>query len=175
MNMQKGNFLVANDLLKCPVLTAWINRGNDSFVSVGNEKCIANKHSVKQQIMATKKATSIDEYIAGFPKETQKLLQQIRAMIKNTVPAAEETISYAIPTFTLNNTYLIYFAGYKNHISIYPVPTGNAAFEKEIAGYKSGKGTAQFSLEKPLPVNLIIKIIKYSLKQNLKKQKSDLE
>lgn len=119
--------------------------------------------------MATKKAASIDEYIAGFPSETQKVLRQIRATIKNTVPAAEETISYAMPTFTLNNTYLIYFAGYKNHVSIYPVPRGNAAFEKEIARYKSGKGTVQFSLESPLPVNLIIKIIKYSLKENLKK------
>jgi len=125
--------------------------------------------------MPTKKAATISEYIAGFPKETQKLLQQIRAMIKDTATGAEETISYAIPAFTLNKTYLIYFAGYKNHVSIYPAPTGNAAFEKEVAKYKTGKGTYQFSLEKPLPVNLIIKIIKFRLKENLKKMKSGNE
>ena len=122
--------------------------------------------------MAAKKAASIDEYIAGFPKETQKILEQVRATIKNTVPDAEETISYAIPAFTLNKTYLVYFAGYKHHISLYPAPTGNEAFEKEIAAYKSGKGTVQFPLNKPLPLDLITKVIKYRLKENLKQQKS---
>jgi uncharacterized protein YdhG (YjbR/CyaY superfamily) len=122
--------------------------------------------------MATKKPASIDEYIAAFPKETQKVLQQVRATIKNTVPDAEETISYAIPAFTLNKTYLVYFAGYKNHISLYPAPTGNEAFEKEIAAYRSGKGTVQFQLDQPLPVNLVTKIVKYRLKENLKKQKT---
>ena len=122
--------------------------------------------------MATKKPASIDEYIAAFPKETQKVLQQVRATIKNTVPDAEETISYAIPAFTLNKTYLVYFAGYKNHISLYPAPTGNEAFEKEIAAYRSGKGTVQFQRDQPLPVNLVTKIVKYRLKENLKKQKA---
>ncbi|HKZ66036.1 MAG TPA: DUF1801 domain-containing protein, partial [Chitinophagaceae bacterium] len=92
--------------------------------------------------------------------------------IKNTVPDAEETISYAIPAFNLNKTYLVYFAGYKNHISLYPAPTGNETFEKEIAAYKSGKGTLQFPLDKPLPLSLITKIVKYRLKENLKQQKS---
>jgi uncharacterized protein YdhG (YjbR/CyaY superfamily) len=119
--------------------------------------------------MATKKAASMDEYIAGFPKETQKILEQVRAIIKNAAPDAEETISYAIPTFTMNKTYLVYFAGYKNHISLYPSPAGNEAFEKEIAGYRSGKGTVQFPLDKPLPINLITKIVKYRIKENLKK------
>jgi uncharacterized protein YdhG (YjbR/CyaY superfamily) len=122
--------------------------------------------------MPTKKAASIDEYIAGFPKETQKVLQEIRAMIKDAATGAEETISYAIPAFMLNNTYLVYFAGYKNHVSIYPAPTGNATFEKEVAKYKTGKGTYQFSLDKPLPVTTISKIISYRIKENLKKQKS---
>ena len=121
--------------------------------------------------MITKKPASIDEYIAGFPKETQKMLEQVRATIKNTAPDAEETISYAIPTFTLNKTYLVYFAGFKNHISLYPAPTGNEAFEKEISGYKSGKGTVQFLLDKPLPIKLITKIVKYRMKENIKKQK----
>ncbi len=118
--------------------------------------------------MATKKPVSIDEYIAGFPKETQKVLEQVRAIIKNTAPDTEETISYAIPTFTMNKKYLIYFAGYKNHISLYPAPTGNASFEKEIKPYRSGKGTVQFPLDKPLPIDLIKRIVKYRMKENLK-------
>lgn len=118
--------------------------------------------------MATKKPVSIDEYIAGFPKETQKVLEQVRAIIKNTAPDTEETISYAIPTFTMNKKYLIYFAGYKNHLSLYPAPTGNAYFEKEIKPYRSGKGTVQFPLDKPLPIDLIKRIVKYRMNENLK-------
>ena len=118
--------------------------------------------------MATKKPASMDEYIAGFPKETQKVLKEIRAIIGNTAPDAEETISYAIPTFTMNKKYLVYFAGYKNHVSLYPAPTGNASFEKEIKPYRSGKGTAQFQLGKPLPTDLIKRIVKYRMKENLK-------
>jgi uncharacterized protein YdhG (YjbR/CyaY superfamily) len=83
--------------------------------------------------MATKKAASIDEYFAGFPAETQKVLEQVREIIKNIVPAAEETISYAMPAFTINKTYLVYMSGYKNHIGLYPAPPGDEAFEKEIA------------------------------------------
>ncbi|MEP7376391.1 MAG: DUF1801 domain-containing protein [Chitinophagaceae bacterium] len=122
--------------------------------------------------MATKKPAGIDEYIAGFPGKTRHVLQQVRAIIKNTAPHAEETISYAIPTFTINKVYLVYFAGYKNHISLYPAPGGNAAFEKEIKPYRSGKSTVQFVLDKPLPVNLIIKIVKYRMKENLERQKA---
>jgi len=88
----------------------------------------------------------------------QKVLQHIRATIKKTAPGAKETISYAIPTFTLNKTYLLYFAGYKKHVSLYPAPSGDEAFEKELSAYRSGKGTVQFSLEKPLPLKLITKL-----------------
>ena len=122
--------------------------------------------------MATKKPSSIDEYIAGFPKETQEVLGHIRTIIKKAAPAAEETISYAMPAFTLNKTYLVYFAGYKNHISLYPAPGGNEAFEKEIAAYRSGKGTVQFPLGKVLPIDLITKIVNYRIKENSKQQKS---
>ena len=121
--------------------------------------------------MPTRKPASIDDYIAGFPKETQPVLNQVRDTIKNAVPEAEETISYAIPAFILNKTYLVYFAGYKHHISLYPAPKGNEAFEKEIAGYRSGKGTIQFPLDKPLPLALVTKIVRYNLKENLKRQK----
>jgi uncharacterized protein YdhG (YjbR/CyaY superfamily) len=119
--------------------------------------------------MATPKPKDIDEYIAGFPKETQKILKQIRATIKEAVPQAEESISYAIPTFNLKGHYLIYFAGYKNHIGLYPAPRGNAAFKKELSVYKGGKGTVQFPLDKPMPLNLITRIVKFRVKENSEK------
>ena len=114
-------------------------------------------------------ANNIDEYIAGFPKEIQKTLKLIRAAIKKAAPDAEETISYAIPTFTLNGHYLIYFAGYKNHVSIYPAPRGNENFKDELSQYKGGKGTVQFPLDKPIPLNLLGRIVKFRIKENLKK------
>ena len=117
--------------------------------------------------MKTIKPKDIDEYIAGFPKETQKILEQIRATIKKAAPGAEETISYAIPAFTLKGRYLVYFAGYKNHISLYPAPRGNEAFKKELSVYKGGKGTVQFPLDKPMPLKLITKIVKFRIKKNL--------
>lgn len=115
------------------------------------------------------KPTNIDEYIAGFPKETQKFLEQIRAAIKKAAPDAEETISYAIPTFTLKGNYLVYFAGYKNHISLYPAPRGNEAFKKELSVYKGGKGTVQFPLNQQMPLNLITKIVKFRVNDNVQK------
>ena len=121
--------------------------------------------------MATTKPNNIDEYIAGFPKETQKILEQIRATIKKAAPDAEETVSYAIPTFILKGQYLIYFAGYKNHIGLYPAPRENEAFKKELAVYKGGKGTVQFPLDKPMPLDLITKIVKFRIKKNLEEAK----
>ena len=98
--------------------------------------------------MKSSKPGSIDEYIAGFPEGTQKVLQDIRKTIKQTVPEAEETISYAMPTFTLHKAYLIYFAAFKNHIGLYPAPVGDEAIEKELSVYKSGKSTMRFSLNR---------------------------
>lgn len=114
----------------------------------------------------------IDEYIAGFPPDVQKILQKVRATIRKAAPAAEETISYQIPTFTLNGTYLIYFAGYKKHISIYPAPRGAEQFKKELSAYEGGKGTVQFPLDKPIPFDLITRIVKYKVKENLEKVKA---
>lgn len=114
---------------------------------------------------------SIDEYIGGFPQDTQTMLLLIRKIIKSTVPAAEETISYGMPTFKLNGHYLIYFAGYKKHIGLYPVPN-TREFEKDFSSFKtSGKGTIQFQLNKPLPIDLIKKIVKYRITEVNKKQK----
>ena len=118
------------------------------------------------------KKNDIDKYIDKFPKSTQDKLMQVREIIKSTVTEAEETISYGMPTFKLNGTYLIYFAGYKNHIGIYPVPN-NKEFEEEFSSYKtSGKGTIQFPLDKPIPTNLIKKILEFRVAENLQKVKT---
>jgi uncharacterized protein YdhG (YjbR/CyaY superfamily) len=112
---------------------------------------------------------SIDEYIGTFPKEVQKLLETVRRTIKAAAPKAEEKISYNMPTFLLNGKYLIYFAGWKHHISLYPVPVGSDAFNKEVSKYAAGKGTLQFPLDKPLPLKLITKIVKLRIEDNLEK------
>ena len=91
-------------------------------------------------------AKTIDEYIADYPKDIQKLLQQVRATIKKAAPEAEEKISYGIPTFTLNGN-LVHFGAYEKHIGFYATPTGHQAFKKELSLYKRGKGTAQFPLD----------------------------
>lgn len=121
--------------------------------------------------MTTIKPNNIDDYIAGFPKPTQKFLEQVRLTIKKAAPGAKETISYGIPAFSFKDHYLIYFAAYKNHIGLYPAPRGNEAFKKELSGYKGGKGTVQFPLDKPMPLNLITKIVKFRIKDNLEKAK----
>ena len=117
--------------------------------------------------MATSKPKDIDEYIARFPLDTQAILEQIRVTIKKVVPEAEETISYGIPTFNLKGTYLIYFAAYKNHIGFYPVPGAIEQVDKDFASYKtSGKGTLQFPLNKPIPLDLITKLVKFKVKES---------
>ncbi len=116
--------------------------------------------------MAKKKATSIGEYIDDFPDDTRKVLKRLRAIISKTIPKAEETISYGIPTFKMNDSYVVYFAGFKKHVSVYPTSSGSAAFNKQLAPYRSGQGTAKFELEKPLPEKLIIQIVKQNIKKN---------
>lgn len=120
--------------------------------------------------MIEPKPKDIDEYIGMFPPETQKILQQIRAIIREVVPGANEAISYGIPTFNLNGTYLVYFAAYKKHIGFYPMPARIDEIDKELASYKtSGKGTIQFPLNKPVPFDLITKIVRFKLKENIER------
>ena len=107
----------------------------------------------------------IDEYIAGFPKEIQKLLEQIRNTIKQAAPEAEEAIKYAMPTYVLNGN-LVHFAAFKNHIGFYPVPSGIEAFKQELSVYKGAKGSVQFPLDKPMPLDLITKIVKFRVEEN---------
>lgn len=113
-------------------------------------------------------ARNIDEYIAAFPKDIQKILEGIRTTIRKAAPKAEEAIKYAIPAFTLNGN-LIFFAAYKNHIGLYPAPRGNDAFKKELSAYEGGKGTVQFPLDKPIPHDLIKRIVKFRVQENLEK------
>ncbi len=115
--------------------------------------------------MAESKPTTIDEYIITFSQETQKALQEVRNVIKQIVPEADETISYAIPTFKVNNKVLVHFAAFTNHIGLYAMPTAHEAFKKDFAKYKTGKGSVQFPLNEPLPVELIKKVIKYRIKE----------
>ncbi len=111
---------------------------------------------------------SIDEYIATFPAEIQKILEEIRATIKAAAPEAEEKISYQMPTFTLKGN-LVHFAAFKKHIGFYPVPTGIEKFKKELSVYQGSKGSVQFPLDQPIPYNLIGKIVKFRVKENLTK------
>jgi uncharacterized protein YdhG (YjbR/CyaY superfamily) len=119
--------------------------------------------------LIAKPVTSIDEYFAGFPKEIQKILGQIRSTIEKAAPGAEEKISYAIPTFALNRKNLVHFAAFKNHIGFYPAPTGTDAFKKELSVYKAGKGSVQFPLRQPMPLDLITKIVAFRVKETLQK------
>jgi uncharacterized protein YdhG (YjbR/CyaY superfamily) len=107
------------------------------------------------------KATTIDEYIAEFPPETQARLEEVRALVRELVPEATETIAYAIPTFDLAGTHLVHFAAFAHHIGLYPTPSGMTAFADELAAYKSGKGSAQLPLDQPLPTDLIRRIVEF--------------
>lgn len=113
--------------------------------------------------------TDIDNYIAEQAAEARERLEQIRQAVKITVPNAEEVISYGMPAFKYHSM-LVYFAAFKNHIGFYALPSGNEAFQKELTTYKQGKGSIQFPLDKPLPLPLIKKIVKFRVKENLEKE-----
>jgi uncharacterized protein YdhG (YjbR/CyaY superfamily) len=110
----------------------------------------------------------IDEYIARFPDHVRETLEKIRATIKKAAPNAQETISYQIPTFTLYGN-LVHFAAFKKHIGFYPGPSGIEKFKDELSIYDGAKGSVQFPLDKPIPYRLISRIVKFRLKENLKK------
>jgi uncharacterized protein YdhG (YjbR/CyaY superfamily) len=117
-----------------------------------------------------KRANTIDEYIAAFPKEIQDILQKLRQTIKDSAPQAQEAISYQIPTFKLNGN-LVHFAAFKDHIGFFPTSSGVAAFKKELSAYKTSKGTIRFPLDKPVPFDLVRKIVKYRVNENLRKKR----
>ena len=98
---------------------------------------------------------SVDQYIATFPPATQRVLQDVRRALHDAVPGAGETISYNIPTVTLDDRSIVHFAGWKRHISLYPVPDGDAAYEAAVAPYRSGASTVKFPLAEPVPYDLV--------------------
>lgn len=114
-------------------------------------------------------AASIDAYIADFPDAIQTLLEQMRQTIQKAAPGSTEKMSYGIPTFHLNGN-LVHFAAYANHIGFYPGARGISEFREELAAYRTSKGTVQFSLDAPLPLKLVAKIVKFRVKENLEKK-----
>jgi len=128
-------------------------------------------HNKLQEIMEKIKSTTIDEYIAEYPAFTQNLLNVLRDRIRVIVPDAEEKISYGVPTFTLAGN-LVHFAAYQNHIGFYPGASGINNFTQELAGYETSKGTVQFPLNQPLPLELIEKIVRFRAQENLNKAKN---
>ena len=111
--------------------------------------------------------SSINEYIALFPPETQKILEELRAVIRSAAPDAVEKISYQMPTFFLKGN-LVHFAAWKNHIGFYPTSSGTLAFEQELSIYEGAKGSVKFPLNQPLPLKLIGRIVKFRVAENLK-------
>ena len=118
--------------------------------------------------MKAKKAKDIDEYIADFPVDVQLMLQKVRTAIRKAAPKAEEAIKYQMPTFVLNGN-LIHFAGYQNHIGLYPGSKPIEQFKDDLVKYRTSKGTVQFPLDKPIPVGLVGKITKFCVKRNLER------
>ena len=122
--------------------------------------------------MILKSPTSIDEYIANFPEEIQSLLNQVRSIINQAAPDAEESIGYGMPAYKLYGRPLVYFAGFKNHIGFYATPTGHAEFAKELSKYKQGKGSVQFPINQPMPLELIAQIVEFRVIENQEKAKA---
>ncbi|NOU74011.1 hypothetical protein GC098_21855 [Paenibacillus sp. LMG 31458] len=117
---------------------------------------------------------SIDAYISIFPPEVQEILTRLREVIKESAPGAEEKISYQMPTFALHGN-LVHFAAYKNHIGFYPAASGIEAFKDELSRYKGAKGSVQFPIDKPLPYDLISRIVKYRVAENFRKAEGKLK
>jgi uncharacterized protein YdhG (YjbR/CyaY superfamily) len=121
-------------------------------------------------MMRSRVFKTIDEYIATFPKNVQIILEELRQAIRESAPAAEETISYQMPAFKLNGI-LVWFAAFKNHVGFYPKTSAIEAFKEELSGYETSKGTIRFPINKPIPFNLVKKIVRYRVKENLGKKK----
>ena len=111
---------------------------------------------------------SVEAYIEAFPEDIQTLLHQVRATIIEKAPGAVEGIAYGMPAYKTNGRPLVYFAGYKKHIGFYATPTGHAEFASELSKYKQGKGSVQFPLDKPIPFDLIGRIVAFRVKENTK-------
>lgn len=111
------------------------------------------------------KANSVDQYIDTFPATTRAILRQVRSVVQDSAPMAQEKIAYGIPAYKLNGKPLVYFAGYKNHIGFYATPTGHSTFSEALSKYKQGKGSVQFPLDEPIPYELIKQIVAFRVTQ----------
>jgi uncharacterized protein YdhG (YjbR/CyaY superfamily) len=114
------------------------------------------------------RSAEVDAYIAGFPEHIQELLEEIRVTVKSAAPDAEEIMNYGIPTLVLHGN-LVHFAGYKNHIGFYPAPSAIETFKTELSIYKGAKGSVQFPVGSPLPLDLVTKIVHFRVEENLAK------
>lgn len=121
--------------------------------------------------MKTSSPQDIDEYIAGFPANVRKILGQLRTAIRKAAPDAKETIKYQMPSFTLNGN-LVHFAVFKHHIGFYPAPRNDPEFKDELANHKGTKSSLSLPLDKPIPLDLIRRIVKFRVKNDLKRVKT---
>jgi uncharacterized protein YdhG (YjbR/CyaY superfamily) len=190
--MNKNNHL--NDtflnLLAAPARRALENKGIKTLIQlskystveilklhgIGASTIPVLKKALQEKGLTFKVANSdegsknVIEYIKNHPEKIQLLLDQLRTVIKKNAPDAEESINYAMPAYKLNGKPLVYFAAFKNHIGFYATPTGHTVFKKELSKYKQGKGSVQFPVDKPLPIDLIKKIVIFRVKENLEKK-----
>jgi len=119
--------------------------------------------------MSPKVAKDIDQFIAQYPASTRKLLIQLRAAIHEAASGLDEAITYGIPTFKLGKKSIVHFSGYEHHIGFYPTASGIAAFQKEFKNFKTSKGTVQFPIGEPLPLDLVTRIVQFRVKEELEK------
>ncbi len=118
-----------------------------------------------------KRFTTIDEYISTFPEEIQAVLEKVRQAIRHAAPEAVETMSYGMPTFDLGGKHLVFFAGWKQHLSVYPLPAGDAAFQQELAHYTRVKSTIQFPFDKPVPYDFVERIVTLLMREKPDKER----
>jgi uncharacterized protein YdhG (YjbR/CyaY superfamily) len=158
------NVLVATLLILFDDVGAALNaeRGDFELSNYYSSSPVSRDHPMPPSKLVPK---DIDEYIARFAPEVRAILEKIRLTIKNAAPGAQETISYAIPTFRLNGT-LVYFAAFKKHIGFYPPVRGNAQLVQALSIYAGAKGSLKFPLDQPIPYRLIERIVQLRVRQN---------
>ncbi len=155
-------------VLDMGIFVLWVNDQFAALLLTGNPRFLTSRQ-VGAQMTNRPTAASIDEYIAAFPEPTQQALNEVRGLVREIAPDATETISYAIPTFDMNGRHLVHFAGYERHIGLYPTPTGMEEFKEALAPFKQGKGSVQFPLSEPLPMDLIRRIVEFRVQEVLGK------
>jgi len=122
-------------------------------------------------MVPAKKSKTIDEYIESFPENVQDILEKLRDTVRKAAPGAAESISYQMPTFKLDKKKLVYFSAWKNHIGFYSIPVGDAAFRKELSPYSGEKGSLRFPMDKPIPYDLVKKIVMFRMREIRQKRK----